>query len=105
MRGVKNIANDEGWDSLRCTVTNRYDFNGTGAVSIIIYHDGTREIEKILEYAKADYVTMANISEKEVIGLLFERDFEVEGVDPSETPVIEGVEPPLEEFPDWFESL
>ena len=68
-------------------------------------NNGTREIEKILEYAKADYVTMANISEKEVIGLLFERDFEVEGVDPSETPVIEGVEPPLEEFPDWFESL
>ena len=100
-RWVRDIANAEGWDSLRCTVVNRSDCNSSGAVSIIIFHDGTRDIEKILEYAKEDYVAMQNISEEEVMDLLFERDSFGDDVDSAENPVIEGNDPPLE----WFDNL
>lgn len=104
-RWVKNIANEEGWDSLRCTVTNRYDFNGTGTVNVVVYHDGTVGIEEVLECAKTDYLNMKNISTEDAEDLLFEWELFEKGLNPEDFPVVERGDPPSEEVPDWFENI
>ena len=104
-RWVKNIASEEGWDSLRCTITNRYDFNGTGTVNVVVYHDGVVGIEEVLEYAKLDYLNMRDISTEEAEDLLFEWEPFEKGLNPEDFPVIERVEPPPDEVPDWFENI
>ena len=100
-RWVRDIAYEEGWDSLRCTVTNRFDFNGSGAVSIIIFHDGVMGIEDILEYAKADYIKMKGLTEEEVEDLIFDWEFFNDDIDPYSIPVIDSSEPPDE----WYDRL